>query len=82
MTITGKLNNGKAVLLDFVRNPGATTPPNTTNGLEAYLDGASGTAMSGTTTYNTQTKKADGTFSVTFPATGALTGSFSGVAVP
>lgn len=79
MTIVGKLNNGKAVQLDFSRNPGSTAPNTTTNVLEAYLDGASGTDASGTTTYNTTAKTVDGSFTATFPSTGTIKGSFTKV---
>ncbi|WP_426058171.1 hypothetical protein [Hymenobacter sp. B1770] len=64
--------------MNFIRESG-TPPPYTTTGLEAVLDGAAGTAATGTTTYNTQTRKVDGSFQVTFQATGALSGSFIGL---
>ncbi len=78
LTITGKLNNGKALTLIFSRGTG-TPPPYSTAGLEAALDGiASSTAM-GTTTYSPTTRKVNGNFQLNFPGTGALSGSFTGL---
>lgn len=81
LTITGKLNSGKVLTLNFSRSSG-NPPPYTTNGLEATLDGVAGSAASGTTTFSPTTRKVDGAFAVTFPATGGLSGSFTGVPLP
>lgn len=79
LTISGKLNNGKVLVLDFVRN-GSTTA-NTTNILESSLNGNTGTNSVGTTTYNPQTRTVSGTFRSTFPTVGEISGSFSGLPV-
>ena len=78
LTISGKLNNGKVLLLNFVRN-GTTSA--STNALEGSLDGNSGTSSTGTTTYNAQTRTASGNFRSTFPVIGEVSGTFSNIAV-
>ncbi|GAB3876167.1 hypothetical protein GCM10028824_33380 [Hymenobacter segetis] len=80
LTITGKLSSGKVLNLEFSRGAGSP-PANTTNVLTASLDGTTGTASSGTTTYNAQTRTVSGSFKATFVGPGEVSGSFSGIAV-
>jgi hypothetical protein len=77
MTITGKLNSGKSLTLNFSRD--GNPQPYTTDGLEATLDGVSGTGARGISTFNSQTRKVSGNFDVTFPTTGVVQGSFTDV---
>jgi hypothetical protein len=79
LSISGKLSNGKPLLLDFSRNGSAAAY--STNLLEANLDGINGTNSTGATTYNTQARTVTGNFRSTFPSVGEVSGSFSGVAV-
>lgn len=78
LVITGKLNNGKPLTLTFSRGAG-TPPPFSTGAVEAVLDGATGTAATGTTTYNPQNRQVAGAFQATFPVIGVLSGSFTGI---
>ncbi|GAA4350468.1 hypothetical protein GCM10023185_08210 [Hymenobacter saemangeumensis] len=80
MEIIGKLNSGKVLTLSFSKN--GTAQPYSTNTLEAALDGNSGSAASGTTTYSTQSQRANGSFRVTFPVIGEVTGTFTGAELP
>ena len=79
LTISGKLNSGKILILDFSKN--SVTSAYATNDLAGTLDGTSGTNSVGTTTYNSQARTATGSFRATFPVVGEVTGSFSGIAV-
>ncbi|MCI1190138.1 hypothetical protein MON38_22155 [Hymenobacter sp. DH14] len=79
LSISGKLNNGKQLLLDFSR--AGTPTAYTTNALEGTLDGTTGTNSIGATTYNTQTRTVTGNFRSTFPVVGEVSGSFSGITV-
>ena len=80
LTITGKLNSGKVLTLNFTKVGSAS--PNTTNALDATLDNVAGSSATGTTAFNTQGRTVDGSFQVTFPIPGAVSGSFAGVALP
>ncbi|UOQ71817.1 hypothetical protein [Hymenobacter cellulosilyticus] len=81
LVISGKLNSGQLVELNFSRTPSSSASPNSTNELTARLGTELGTATSGTTTYNSQTKLVDGSFSTTFSSTGQITGVLRGVPV-
>jgi hypothetical protein len=77
MSIIGTLNNGKTLNVRFNNSGNATAY--TTNAVVARLDGVTGTAASGTTSYSIQTQTVDGSFEATFPGVGLIRGSFAGI---
>ena len=80
LSITGKLANGKALSLAFKRQPNSSnTSIYVTDQLTASLDGVAATQATGSSAYSASTQTVDGTFSVTFPAAGVITGSFINV---
>lgn len=78
LSIMGKLNNGKVLTLNFSRGSGSV-PAYTTNVLDATLDNVVGTNATGATTFNTTKRTADGSYQVTFPTIGVISGSFTGL---
>lgn len=81
LTITGLASNGKVLTVNFTRGTGSS-PAYSTNEVAATLDGKTGVAASGTTVYDPQTRTATGSFGVTFPATGAIKGTFTAIPIP
>ena len=83
-SLVGKLASGKLLSLAFKRQPNSTGTGSmyVTDQLVATLDGVAATQATGTSAYSAQTKTIDGNFTVTFPSTGAITGTFINAATP
>ena len=77
LSLSGKLNNGKPLVLYFTK--GNATASYTTTALSSNLDGTMGSSSVGTTTYNPQTRTVSGTFRTTFAIIGEVSGSFADI---
>jgi hypothetical protein len=82
VSISGKLANGKLLSLAFKRQPNSSSSIYMTDQLVSTLDGVAATQSTGSSSYSAQTKTVDGNFTVSFPSTGVITGSFINAATP